>query len=646
MKLLTRVSITLALSILGAAQSQAVGTWQRTTNIPAAPIGLTLLLTDGTILCHSPSTRDWYKLTPTNTGTYVNGTWTKMASMPAGYGPLYFASAVLANGRVVVTGGEYNFGSAVWTNLGAWYDPVTNVWTNLPGPGWAQIGDAQCAVLPDKRFVLANILDAQMASLNETTMTWTAMTSTGKADRHDEEGYCLLPNGTLLSVCAIASPLTQKYNPATGAWTNTGNVPNVLTDAGSQEIGSMTLLPNGKVFAVGATPAGNSDIYTPGALITDPGTWVAGPSIGGGYTQKDGPGVLLPNGNVLLYASPGFNPPAKFLEYDGTSFLAVPNVPNSASNPAFVGNFLNLPNGQVMFTDFTNDVEIYTPSGTFNNAWRPTITSAPASVAPGATFTLQGTQLNGLSQCSGYGDDASNATNYPIVRITNNSTGHVQYCRTKDHSTMAVATGAAVVSTQVTVPASCELGPSTIVVVANGIPSVSQNITVGSSVTLAPTSTSVGLGQLISGNNASLANDDQNPMKLCKAFVPNVASPIMRFDSDFLSPFVPATSISVDLKARMTTGGAFKVRAFLADVSGAGTFVYGVANQVIADTVINLSFASYSSGSVSGTNHVDADADATPNGTVRTRVEIQQTGFSAVAVPCSEFERLNITVTP
>jgi hypothetical protein len=34
-------------------------------------------------------------------GSYVNGTWSPIASMPAGYGPLYFGSAVLPDGRVV-----------------------------------------------------------------------------------------------------------------------------------------------------------------------------------------------------------------------------------------------------------------------------------------------------------------------------------------------------------------------------------------------------------------------------------------------------------------------------------------------------------------------------------------------------------------
>jgi uncharacterized protein (TIGR03437 family) len=87
-----------------------------------------------------------------------------------------------------------------------------------------------------------------------------------------------------------------------------------------------------------------------------------------------------------------------------------------------------------------------------------------------------------MSAAVGFGDDYQGATNYPLVRITNNASNHVFYCRTHNHSTMGVATGATPVSTQFDVPLSIETGPSTLVVVANGIPSIPVNLTVGASV--------------------------------------------------------------------------------------------------------------------------------------------------------------------
>jgi hypothetical protein len=77
-----------------------------------------------------------------------------------------------------------------------------------------------------------------------------------------------------------------------------------------------------------------------------------------------------------------------------------------------------------------------------------------------------------------YGDDAQMATNYPLVRITNTATGNVVYCRTHNHSTMGVATGSTVVTTDFDIPATIGTGASTLEVVANGIPSNPVNVTI------------------------------------------------------------------------------------------------------------------------------------------------------------------------
>jgi hypothetical protein len=82
-----------------------------------------------------------------------------------------------------------------------------------------------------------------------------------------------------------------------------------------------------------------------------------------------------------------------------------------------------------------------------------------------------------MSQGAAYGDDAQGATNYPLVRITNNATGHVFYSRTHDHSTMAVGFNGRV-STHFDVPANQERGASKLVVVANGIPSAPVSVVV------------------------------------------------------------------------------------------------------------------------------------------------------------------------
>jgi hypothetical protein len=451
------------------------GSWQPVIN--AAPFGADtpLLLTDGRVAVHSGLSGTWMGLTPDVSGSYVHGTWSELASLPGGYAPLYFGSAVLADGRLIVEGGEYNGANAalVWTNLGAIYDPLANAWTSVSPPsGWSNIGDAPSAVLASGTFLLGNALSAQQALFNASTLTWTA-TGTGKADSNNEEGWTLLPNGKVLTVDGANAPQSELYDPITGAWTNAGSTIVTLVNGG--EIGPAVLMPGGTVFAEGATQ--HTALYS---SVT--GAWSVGPDFpivaSGQLEADDAPAALLPNGHVLVVTSPGFNPDTHFFEFDGAAFTEVAKTPKAPGQPAFVTRLVNLPTGQILETDGSSDVEIYTPTGSPKPAWLPTITSLPSTLKRGTTYVVSGTQFNGLSQGSAYGDDAQNATNYPIVRIINNTTGHVSFARTHGHSTMAVATGSKIVSTSFDVPAGAEVGSSLFVLGANGISSVPVGVTV------------------------------------------------------------------------------------------------------------------------------------------------------------------------
>jgi hypothetical protein len=86
-------------------------------------------------------------------------------------------------------------------------------------------------------------------------------------------------------------------------------------------------------------------------------------------------------------------------------------------------------------------------------------------------------RLAGLDQGAAYGDDVQDNTNFPLVRITNSSTGVVTYARTHDWSSVSVAPGTTS-STEFTVPKSTPKGKSTLVVVANGIASPPSTVTI------------------------------------------------------------------------------------------------------------------------------------------------------------------------
>ena len=469
MKVLRAVIVTcvVLLAGLGVVSPQ---TWTPLTNQPTFSASTAFILPDGRVMVQDTGAQDWWALTPDANGSYQNGTWSQLASLPAGYAPLYYASAVLRDGRLAVLGGEYNFGQAVWTTLGAIYTPKTNKWRTLSHPaGWNSVGDAQSVILANGTMMVANCCTTEEALLNAATLTWTA-TGTGKADVNDEEGWTLLPGGKVLTVDANnGSTNSEIYNPATGSWSPGGSTLVQLTDPGSHELGPAVLRPDGTVLYTGAT--GHNAVFN---SVTS--TWSTAPDFPRVGVQQldiaDGPAALLPNGNVLCMTSPGvFKPDVHFFEWNGASFTEVAKTPNSPSNTSYYGRMLVLPTGQILLTDGSTDVELYTSTGSPNPAWAPTITHVSATLTHGLTYALKGTQLNGLSQGSAYGDDAQAASNYPLVRITNTATGHVFYARTHGHNSMGVATGSLIVTTHFDVPAGIELGASQLVAVANGIAS-------------------------------------------------------------------------------------------------------------------------------------------------------------------------------
>jgi hypothetical protein len=451
--------------------------------------GAMLQLTDGTVLVQDQGTQNngsgnWWKLTPDVTGSYVHGTWSQLASLPADYAPLYFASAVLPDGRVIIQGGEYNFGAEAWTNLGAIYDPVANAWTPVQPPDagegeWVRIGDGPSTVLANGEFMLgASGYSGTKAEaiLTASKLTWTT-TGAGKADGNGEEGWSLLPNGDVLTVDTTdtdPSQNTEIYSPKTGTWASAGKTPVPLIDSVG-EVGPQVLLPNGSVFAVGSTP--NTALYS-----SKSGKWTAGPSfpaIGGAeYDSADGAAAVLPDGEVLIDVSPGvYQTPTHFFQFDGKKLTQVADAPNATQLSSYDGFMMMLPTGEVMFNDRIGDITVYSNGKPPLAAWRPTIESVPTALTAGDSYKLEGLQLNGLTQDAAYGDDYQSATNFPLVRLTITASGHVFYARTYGMSSMSVAPQHAS-SVNFEIPKGIQTGAAVLQVVANGIASEPVDVTV------------------------------------------------------------------------------------------------------------------------------------------------------------------------
>jgi hypothetical protein len=465
----------LAISALAPAQSL-----ETLVNQPPHGAALSFLLTDGTVLSQGRNYHDWYKLTPDSFGSYVKGTWTQVASLPAGYVPDAFSSAVLADGRVVIVGGEYNSNQFVLTNKAAIYDPTVNTWTAIGHPaGWANIGDSPSVVLPNGKFLVGRKLDTKMAMLDPTTLQWTEVGSAGKADFNAEEGWTLLPDGTVLTADVKNASNSERYTLKTGTWVSQGSTIVDLHSPSTSgplhypggvyvppgEIGPAILRPDGTVFATGSANKGSAHtaVYHPGPTSADPGTWSVGPDFPND-SAGDSSAALLTNGNVLVIGNSG-----KLYEFDGTNLI-------TEMTPAPAAYLMVLPTGQVILTG--GSIQVYDSTGTYSPTWAPAIASHPATVVRGSTYRISGTQFNGLSQAASVGDEFQTATNYPLVRITNAGSGHVFYARTHGHSSMGVATGNAIVSTNFDVPATIETGAASLEVVANGIPSAAVIVTV------------------------------------------------------------------------------------------------------------------------------------------------------------------------
>jgi hypothetical protein len=500
--------------------SATIGTWTTATSTsPGAQVAL--LQSDGSVMYQvgaNSSTKTWSRLAANSSGSYSSGTTTTLGSMNTGR--LFFGTAVLPDGRVWAIGGEYTGNNQnTYSRTAEIFNPLggTNgkgAWTTTTNFPQTQFGDDPVEVLSPTAVLAGYIVGPQTYLYNPTTDTWTQTGTKLRNDQSDEETWIKLPDGSILSYDVFSSISTgvfhaQRYIPSSGTWVDASNVsanpPHILSDAAEgYELGPGVVLPNGKVFLLGAN--GYTAYYDPATNL-----WSAGPMMptnsGKQLVAADAPCAMMPNGDVLMALSPlgglsggsyTFPSPTYLYEFnpnDGSYTYA--NLTFSTKN-SFVCCMLVLPNGQVLLTNESTTLEFYTPVGSPQSAWRPTVTGIADN--GGGVYTLTGTQFNGLSEGASYGDDDSMAENYPVVQFKD-AAGNISYGRTANWSSVGVATGTTPVTTQVTLPAghTSITDFASFTVIADGISSVSYNI--------APptiTSLSTSQGRIAGGNTVTI----------------------------------------------------------------------------------------------------------------------------------------------
>ncbi len=473
------------------------GTWTAVANpAPNQNMGVMLLMTDGTVICHNATGgaygTGWDKLTPNAQGSYVNGTWSVAASMINDR--LFFSTQVLQNGNVYAAGGEYGNG-AYHSEV---YNPIGNTWTasgNPPG-GW-NIYDGNSEILANGDVLEGPQIGANPSFdclyWNHVSGAYTIAPSSSVPNNcnHDEAAWLKLPDNSILFV-GRASTRSTRYIPSLATWVTDATVPVNLWD-GADEAGSAFMLPNGKAIFLGAL--GHNAIYTPSGNNT-PGTWAVAadfPVLGGNQmVPNDASAAMMVNGHILCAVSPignpvnpsEFNNPIYFVEYNylTNTFAQVTSpIPGlgGADSIAFASCYqtcmLDLPDGTVLLGvnqagSFSQQYFVYTPGSGAIAQGKPTVNSVYQTPGNCGFYFISGKLFNGISEGAAYGDDWQMETNYPLVRLQNGS--NVYYCRTSMWNRIgAVQTDSLQDTARFTLPPALPCGTYTLVAVVNGFES-------------------------------------------------------------------------------------------------------------------------------------------------------------------------------
>ncbi len=457
---------------------------------------------------------------PTQITLSANATSTRTASTLTFNHSFRLTACVGDVPSILLPGNKILIGDLV--NQQTWiYDVTANSWSQTGSKvysdqsdeeGWAKLPDG--SVLNYDLFHSKSTGGSYAEKYDPATGMWTSVspsdgTATGFIPQlssnslGSELGPALrLQDGRVLIIGATQH--TALYNPTTNNWAAGPDIMGTLTN--SQ--GAVTApfgcddapaaeLPNGHViFAAdaGAAQFTTTGDLTSGSMVIVNLATVAGVQVG--WTVS---GTGIPSGatvssvdsasQVTISAAATatrtassvkfggtFAGPTQMFDFNPATNTITPLTPPTGANlggGVYPKRMLTLPTGQVLFSDATRQVYIYTPDGAAAPQYRPVINSIVYN--GGGNFTLTGKQLNGQSAGAAYGDDDQMDTNYPIVRFTaTDGSGSVYYGKTTNWSSLAVGGGLTATQT-VTVtlnPAMTTPGNYAMVVGGAGISSV------------------------------------------------------------------------------------------------------------------------------------------------------------------------------
>ena len=296
------------------------GTWTATGSMTLGRFAHTaVLLADGRVLvvggvpfsfsCADP---------PTSTSAEIynpaTGTWTRTGDLA--FGRASAVAVVLADGRVLVTGGGR---CGVIRNQAEIFDPAAGTWTTTGSmntvrrsPAAVRLGDGRVLVAGGTgAFPFASLASAEIYDPSSGTWTPTGAMHDPRVWTSDDESAANflmpLPDGRILTAgglnrcsesgCDLAFlAAAEVFDPASGSWSSTGSM------ATGRYRHQMAVLSTGQVFAAGGRTGGavlgSAEVYDPAT-----GTFTSGGSLA--TARQDYPATPLGDGRVLLSGGQG-----------------------------------------------------------------------------------------------------------------------------------------------------------------------------------------------------------------------------------------------------------------------------------------------------------------------------------------------------
>ena len=373
----------------GVAQQSVVGEWSTVNPLPFFPVHAHTLPTGKVMIWPGDegiSGNDPRSWDPANQSV--------SPLSPPGFDLFCTGHSFLADGRLFVAGGHIQNG--VGLPNASIYNPSVNAWTALPAMNAGRWYPTTTVLANGDVLVVSGSIDGTFGT---NTVPQVFQVGSGTWRNLAELGMDLYPQMFLAPNGKVFNPGpagTTRYldTAGSGTWSFVAN--RVIfpgkTDPIHRDYGSGVMYAPGKVLVMG----GGEDPPTNTAEVIDLNqpspTWRAVGSMA--FARRQLNATLLPDGTVLVTggtSSPGFNDPAGAVHaaelWNPTTEQWTTLASSSGIPRVYHSTALLLPDGRVlsMGGNGFEETEIYSPPYLFKGT-RPTITSAPASVAYGQSF--------------------------------------------------------------------------------------------------------------------------------------------------------------------------------------------------------------------------------------------------------------------